>query len=80
MEIEYKVVEETPTFYIAVGTMPRAKLEEYLVINKQYGVIEYNNPILYFVKEWSRQMEEHLEEFQRGNSNGFPPPSNREVN
>jgi hypothetical protein len=70
-EVEYRVIEETPTFYIGVGKMPKAKLEEYLVINKDYGVVEYNNPILYFVREWTRQMEEALE----GKEPGFPPPS-----
>lgn len=71
MEIEYKVVEETPTFYIAVGSIKKNQISEYLVINKEYGVVEYNNPILYFVREWSRQMEEAL----KGDSPGFPPPN-----
>lgn len=73
--MEYRIIEETDTFYIAVGTMPRAKLDEYLVINKQYGVVEYNNPILYFAREWARQMEEALSEPEPKPS--FPPPSGR---
>jgi hypothetical protein len=76
--MEYRIVDETPTFFIGVGTMPKAKLEEYIVINKEYGVVEYNNPILYFVLEWTRQMEEALAGI--GDKPSFPPPSKNDVN
>lgn len=77
-EIAYRVIEETPTYYIGIGLMPKSKLDEYLVINKEYGVIEYNNCAIYFVREWARQMEEALNTL--GDKPGFPPPASRDIN
>jgi hypothetical protein len=78
MEVEYNVVEESDNFYIAVGTMPKGKLQEYLVVNKAYGVIEYSNPILYFAREWARQMDEALDGVtEEGKSPAFPPPNGK---
>jgi hypothetical protein len=74
----YRVIEETDTFYIGVGKLPKRQLEEYLVINKEFGVLEYHNEILYFVREWSRQMEEALGSL--GEKPGFPPPADRNFN
>ncbi len=78
MDIAYRVIEETPTYYIGVGLMPKSKLEEYLVINKNYGVVEYNNCAIYFVREWARQMEEALS--SEGDKVSFPPPTSRDIN
>lgn len=76
--MEYTIIDETEHFFVGVGTLPRAKLAEYLVINKEYGVVEYYNPILFFVKEWVRQMEEALEGL--GEKPGFPPPATERPN
>lgn len=71
--MEYRIVEETETYFIGVGMMPKSKMEEYIAVNKKYGVIEYNNPILYFMREWTRQMEEALAEGKVA----FPPPARK---
>jgi hypothetical protein len=78
--VEYRVIEEYDIFYIGVGTLPRDKLESYLVINKDYGVIEYHNPSIYFVRSWVKQMEEELQKPMEGPSFAPPAPPTGQMN
>jgi len=76
--VVYQVVEElNDRFLLGVGVPPREKLDHYLVINKQYGVIEYISPILFHAKEWAKVMAEAMDKTETGeNITSFPPPNN----
>ncbi len=77
--MEYRVIDETDTFHIAVGKLPACGrfspydiLEKYMVINKEHGVIEYISEVFYYAKGWADQMEVALENMDK--EPVFAPP------
>lgn len=53
---------ETERFTITVGVYGDSEERQYLVTNKETGVVEFINPVLLFVKDWTNQMTEALSE------------------
>lgn len=56
------MVYETELYTVEVGTWKEDKEPLYLVRSKKYGVIEFTNSGLYFVRDWADQMTKALEE------------------
>lgn len=53
---------ETERFTITVGVYGDSSDQQYLVTNKETGVVEFVSPVLLFVRDWANQMTEALEE------------------
>ncbi len=51
---------ETDNYIVHVGTVPGDKVPQYLVFNKEFGVLEFAHNMIYFVKEALAEMEEKL--------------------
>jgi len=51
---------ETDRFSVEVGVIGTDPDPQYLVRNKETGVVEFCNTSLYFVRDWSQQMTRAL--------------------
>lgn len=58
------VAHENETFRIEVGVPPTPKdqpeMLAYLIINKQFGVIENIQAVLHYAKQWADQMDKFV--------------------
>lgn len=55
-------IYETDRFNVSVGAYGEVTEQQYLVTNKETGVVEFCNPVLLFVRDWVNQMTEALYE------------------
>jgi hypothetical protein len=53
-------------YAIWVGLYPDEKLESYLVVNRQYGVVEYCHSIFHFAKSWADNFSKVMNEEKAG--------------
>ncbi len=53
---------ENKRFMVTVGSFGDEKDPQYLVTNKDTGVVEFINSSLYFVRDWAQQMSKALDE------------------
>lgn len=56
---------ETPRFIIEIGVIGDDREPQYLVRNKDTGVVEFCNTALYFVRDWAVQMTDALAEQEK---------------
>lgn len=54
------MLHENERFFVEVGTFGKDKDPQYLVKNKETGVVEFCNASLYFVRDWADQMSKAL--------------------
>ena len=47
------VVHENDTYKVVVGFFPGDELESYLVMHKEYNVVEYCHSILHYAMSWA---------------------------
>lgn len=55
------MIHETNRFAVEVGIIGEDKDPQYLVRSKTYGVVEFCNTSLYFVRDWANQMTKALD-------------------
>ena len=48
-----KIVHENDIYKVVVGVFPEDKLESYLVLHKEHGVVEYCHSILHYAQAWA---------------------------
>jgi hypothetical protein len=55
------MIFETTRFIVEVGVIGDDKDPQYLVRNKEHGVVEFCNTSVYFVRDWATQMTKALD-------------------
>lgn len=72
---------QTPNFSVTIETLPEDKLPQYVVRNKETGVIEFFHNVLYIVKQWTREMDELIaKEEQKVSVEEYAPPAAVTIN
>lgn len=56
---------ETERFVVTIGVYGTDPDPQYLVTNKDTGVVEFTNTSLYFVRDWANQMTDALKEQEK---------------
>lgn len=74
------MIYENDRFTVEVGVIGEDKDPQYLVRSKAYGVVEFCNTSLYFVRDWAQQMSKALEQQDWEIANpGKPFPENNVI-
>ena len=56
----------TKNYEVVVGFLKDGELPQYAVRNRQTQVIEFNNEVLSFVREWLTHFQERLDDLDSG--------------
>ena len=52
---EGKIVYENDIYKVVIGVFPGDELSSYLVIHREYDVVEYCHSILHYAQSWAEQ-------------------------